>query len=735
MTGAAATPPPFALRLFLLLLGAIVGIGALGADGLRDGEGGLRAVAVVPLATAIALVALAAVVGTRLQHAALWLGMAGIGQAASLRLVNAGTSLHYQHTLAASELWAEAPIATAILVAEAVAVAAVWSSHRAGVVRWLRESFAPWQLVAFAAAAFATSATVSEDVRFYVGELFLASAMALTHLGAVALAIRAVPPDSLASWRQASARWLGPEGEESSEPAGVDPFSLGCALAVATGATVLAWLVYERHPHVQDEVKYLYHARYLAAGWLAMPPPPVPEAFELYLMDIAPRGWYAVTPPGWPAVLAVGVWAGAPWLVNPVLAALNVLAAYALLTRLYPRRTARVALLLLCLSPWFVFLAMGFMAHMLTLLCALLGALGVAWARETSQDRWAWLGGAALGWLSLTRQLDALIAAFLVGLWAIGVGGRRLRVTAVAGLVLGSMLVGALQLPYNALYTGSGLAFPIMEYNARLFGAGANAYGFGPDRGMGWELDPFPGHGPLDAIVNTNLNTTALNVELFGWATGSLLAIYLLVLVGPLRRSDRLMLAVIALDVALYFFNYFSGGPDFGPRYWFLVVLPCAALSARGLEVLGAKLEEGEGVGSGRGGTTALAAAAALCAMAAVTFAPWRCLDKYRHYLDMRPDIRELAASEALRGGLVLIRGVEFPDYASAAIYNPLDLGAEAPIFARDRGAEVTARLLRAFPDRALWIVDGPTRTGRGYVVVESPDPAADASSLGGRGS
>ena len=46
------------------------------------------------------------------------------------------------------------------------------------------------------------------------------------------------------------------------------------------------------------------------------------------------------------------------------------------------------------------------------------------------------------------------------------------------------------------------------------------------------------------------------------------------------------MLAVIAVIVGLHCFYWFSGGPDFGARYWYLVLIPCIVLAVRGLDVL-----------------------------------------------------------------------------------------------------------------------------------------------------
>jgi hypothetical protein len=61
------------------------------------------------------------------------------------------------------------------------------------------------------------------------------------------------------------------------------------------------------------------------------------------------------------------------------------------------------------------------------------------------------------------------------------------------------------------------------------------------------------------------------------------------------------------------------------------------------------------------------------------------------------------------------------PDYMSASPYNPVDLRADAPVFAWDASAEVRRRVLEAYRDRPVWVVDGPSQTGQGYRVVAGP--------------
>jgi hypothetical protein len=172
------------------------------------------------------------------------------------------------------------------------------------------------------------------------------------------------------------------------------------------------------------------------------------------------------------------------------------------------------------------------------------------------------------------------------------------------------------------------------------------------------------------------------------------------------------MLAAIAAVFVAHAFYWYGGGPDFGARYWHLMLLPLVVLTARGIEQFAARTEP----------FRAGAVVVSLCALSLLVYMPWRALDKYHGYLRMRPDIRALAAAHGFGRSLVLVRGERFPDYESAAVYNPLDWNAAAPVYALDKSPEIRARLIQAFPDRPVWIVDGPTRTSNGrFRVVAGP--------------
>ncbi|MDH3446242.1 MAG: hypothetical protein OEN50_20150, partial [Deltaproteobacteria bacterium] len=164
--------------------------------------------------------------------------------------------------------------------------------------------------------------------------------------------------------------------------------------------------------------------------------------------------------------------------------------------------------------------------------------------------------------------------------------------------------------------------------------------------------------------------------------------------------------------------------PDFGARYWFLVVLPFVILTARGILCL-KNLAYGNaehGYKATSGSSAVHLGAVLLCLSAVVTVVPWRAIDKYHEYRGMRPDIREFVKGGKLSNALVLIRGESHPDLVSAFIYGGLDPYGENPVFALDRGPDIRRRLKESYPHRRVWIMEGPSRTGNGYRVVVRPD-------------
>lgn len=640
---------------------------------------------------------------------AFWSGLLLLGQISALQLIDAGKTVHYQHYRRLADIIRDYAAPAGLLGIQIVLVLLAVLRDLRRIRSWLRRHFSSFQLALLAALIVISGATVSQDIGRYIEETIVAAVVQLAMIGnSIQVALSAPPPV-----RGAGASFLRLLDRPLSRR---DPVMIAAVLWAVLVPLALNFLSYDAHPHLQDEVPHYVQARTLAAGKLAVPAPPVPEAFTTYLLEVTNSLWYGVTPFGWPAIFALGFLVGAPSVVNPLLAGLSVLFVYLFLIEYYDRRFARLAALLMATSPWLLFLAMSFMNHLAVLAAEAIGAYATARFTKSCSIGWALVAGAAVGFIGLTRPLDGLICAVILALWAaialLPVRVRPLKkLTVLAACAAALVAVSALVLPYNAALTGNPLTFPLTEHTEKVFGAGTNRLGFGPNRGFGWALDPNPGHSPIDALININLNGTTINQELLGWGTGSLILVF--IAVSRIRRldSDLAWLASIAVVVGAYSLYFFSGGPDFAARYWFVAFLPLIALSARGLTHLFTL--------AGKNQPLVAVAAGLLVVSTVLVYLPWRAIDKYKNYLGMTPGLRKLAEQEHFGRSLVLVRGESFPDYASAVVYTSLDFRAGETLFAFDSSPEVRQLLLKAYPDREIWVVNGPSLTGSDYKVVQ----------------
>ena len=361
----------------LLSLGAAVWIvaAAWGSPFCRNQEGDLNGHFVLALALAAASVLFGFTAGTGWSYFGRWLALALVGQAAALQLIDAGTRIHFQHYRLPPEALADPVLRWAILVValQTLAVLAGIGAHASPIGRWMRRPGHAVRVAAVFIVSSCAAAAVSRDQRFFVLELSFAAFIQLVNAANILFLAWSIPQDKLKSLSLRFDSWLG---SRETRRVALDRFAVLAALWVTILSAGLSWGVYQRHPHVADEVAYLYNARYFAAGKVVMAPPPVVAAFNVDLMDYQTDKWFSAVPLGWPAVLTAGAVLGIPWLVNPVLAGLNVLLVYLLLGEIYSLRIARISVLLLCVSPWHIFLAMSFMTHTVTMTFALLAFLG-----------------------------------------------------------------------------------------------------------------------------------------------------------------------------------------------------------------------------------------------------------------------------------------------------------------------------------------------------------------------
>jgi hypothetical protein len=687
-----------------------------------------------PMIWLLAAVGLAAFVGLMLRArgwgaSAGWIALAFAGQACSLQLIEAGPNIRL-HLFYGWQDFLKTWHGIFLILLAVQGVIVFWGAWntflRKDAVRKVLGKLIAWpEALALLVIAIYGCVTIAPGVaQAFVHGGFLGQAvlhaskvvlgLALLGVGTLNLALAAatlpgnVIENLRARWENSERRWL--------------PWA--AALWVVAVSSFIAVFVYDGMPHIADEMGHIFQAKYLSIGRLYLPPPVDAKALVVPFQLVEGSKWFSSPQIGGAVFLALGYRLGVPWLINPLLGGVTVLLAHIFLRRVYNRKLADAAALLIAASPWVLFLSASVMPHATALALALLGMVGVERARNVRSILWAGVAGLSIGGVLHVRPLEAVIVAAVMGVWWLSAGWKKLSVAALAATVLTGCFMTALLLGYNKMMVGNPLVMPINRFCDLEKYPGANRLGFGPDVGnFGWVgLDALPGHGPIDVVMNTNQNLQLLNFETFGWACGSLIFVILL---GVWRkfRGDGVMWGLVLATWAALSFYWFSGGPDFGARYWYLMLVPVAALTVRGAEEFAARLRAA-------GATTATGARTGAFLLLATVLGtlnllPWRSLDKYHNYRGIVPDVRSLARQYNFGRSLVFIRGREWPDYDSALPFNPPRFDPDVPgtIYARDLGPESVARLRAYYSDRPVWVVAGPTETKAGFQVIEGPLP------------
>lgn len=660
--------------------------------------------------------------------ALLLFALAVAGHAAGVALIDVRPYAMFQHFVPWSALpqW---PIAAAVLLVQAVVVTALSWKHRArlaGVARRLPKVPA---FIAISVVAGLALVVPTESVARTAGEFVLAAAVAIVAGLNLLLAAVSLPGETITRMRT----WIEARVTLAPADSHVRAWDRALPRVMALWVTALAaftaFFVFERVPHIDDSVSNVFQAKYFSTGQLWLPAPPDAASFQVDQTVIENGRWFGYAFPAWPATLAIGVLAGVPWLVNPVLAGLLMLLAHAWIRRRFDRGTANGTLLLLACSPWLIFMSGEFMVHPLTGVLV----IGAAYAFDRALDRegawpgWAATAGLAVGTLVLTRAIDAAIVVAAFGL-AAALERRLSRAwtpAAIAGVV--ATCAALLILPYNEAVTGRADYPPHMAWSDSHWGPGVDRLGFGRDIGIRqWpNLDPLPGHGAADVVLNINKNAFMTNADLFGWSFGSLALLALGIGVRGWRRVDFMPAALVVTFIAGYSTYWFSGGPDLGPRYWYPLLVPFALLTVRAIQNATARIITKTHAVDGQSTAARFCAVIAAASIsAALVVLPWRATTKYYRYRGISGEVRALAARHQFERALVFVRsGPDRRDYASAFVLNPRTLEDEGSIYALDAGPEHRAAVVKRFRDRPVWVIGRQPgdHSPRPFVVIAGP--------------
>ena len=193
-------------------------------------------------------------------------------------------------------------------------------------------------------------------------------------------------------------------------------------------SAVISRTVFERLPHLEDEVAYLYQARVFAGGSIVIDSPEPRRAFwQPFVVDSEGTRFSKYTP-GWSAQLAAGTLMGQEWIINAFFSALTVAVVYRLGREVYNSDTGVIAAALTAFSPMALLLSGTLMGHTSALFWTTL-FLYAYWRIERRHHaiRWGLIAGLALGILVSARPLTALAVAIPLIVWS---GVRIVRATA-----------------------------------------------------------------------------------------------------------------------------------------------------------------------------------------------------------------------------------------------------------------------------------------------------------------
>ena len=179
--------------------------------------------------------------------------------------------------------------------------------------------------------------------------------------------------------------------------------------------------VFERLPHLEDEIAYLYQAEIFAGGQIVIEQPQPRQAFwQPFVVDHNASGnRFGKYTPGWSAVLAIGVLLGQAWVINGFMAMLTVALVYRFGSEVFNPETGVIAAMLTAFSPAALLLNGTLMAHSAALFYTTLFMYGY-WRMSRGKRvlLWGTVAGVALGLLAASRPLTTVAIGLPFVVWS-----------------------------------------------------------------------------------------------------------------------------------------------------------------------------------------------------------------------------------------------------------------------------------------------------------------------------
>ena len=351
-------------------------------------------------------------------------------------------------------------------------------------------------------------------------------------------------------------------------------------LLLVTLAVFSIWMAYvpfEGIPKGGDEAAYYFQSKIYAAGQLAAPAPSVdnPMAYFPFRHFIFRNNmWFIVYTPLHSLLMAPFTAAGAAPLLGPLEGLLSLIGIFLLIRFWTGEIMARISVILLLLSPFFLFMTTTFMAHNTNLMLITWSLYMISRRAKGASVACGIAGGFLIGLAFVTKPYPVLVWLFFIPLAVIlGCRDRWFRILAPAAAA--AAIPFALFLLSNNYYTGNPLhaGYDLVR--------GGKLIGFGPDKAWFPEYGDYA-HTPLRGIYNVVRQMGVGSTILFGWP---FLSLFPMLLAFRRARKDRrvLLLYLPLLLIMFLMFLHYCPAIDYGPRHYFTFLPVILLLSVIGL--------------------------------------------------------------------------------------------------------------------------------------------------------
>lgn len=461
----------------------------------------------------------------------------------------------------------------------------------------------------------------------------------------------------------------------------------GCAIGFLLLAASISQGVFGGIPHVGDTHAQFVHAKIFASGHFYLDSHPLRQFFDFQNM-INDGRYYSVYAPGHAAMLAIGHLTGAPWLINPALGSLTVIAVYLLAREIGGKSAGFTAATLMLVSPFVVFMSSEYMNNVTCMLFLTLFLFCYIRQHKTGSWRYAIAAGLCVGYAFITRPQSTLPFALPMAFHAMGIlvqnPGKHFARTLCMAMAF--TLFVALLLGYNVIMNGNPWVMSQTDPTKFITHLTSTES----------ILKRLP-----DDIARLNKTVSSLHAYLFGWPTSSLIFVMLLFMFQGQQRYGTLLIVCCLSQLASLIINPFYS-MIFGPRYLYetsssLIVLTALCL-VRMPAIIRNRLHTRLPYGATRGAITIMIAALFLMAF------PSHILSRYKdyknHYWEGNADFYHNVMRNVQTPALVFC--TSYKNFRWVYFMGP-PLDSNPVIVALDKGKE-NQKLMEYYPDRHVYL-------------------------------